>query len=200
MVFPFYYKKREKQEIAMAEQQDNAPQQQATQQTGAEREQECYNHLRNFICPVPCRFVHPECAVPELKEEEFPAWLNMMLHSLKENQRLLQNQQFLHQRKVDNRLNQIEKQLKIISERISQFSFAQGVYSRPATDLSLRQVNDPPTTSKYSLEIPETFERQMANRTGRNRSRHQWERYPRSHSTTPSSGRYRDGVNPTKDN
>nr|UNI74118.1 MAG: hypothetical protein [brine shrimp arlivirus 7] len=115
----------------------------------------CPNHAKNFICAIPCPLPHTVCTYPKMEDEEFPEWLNMMLHSLKENQRLLALQIAKQGDHLTRKLSTIDNRIRVLSEQISQFSFASGAQPRPATDLRSRAIPNP--ESKYSLDPPPFF-------------------------------------------
>ncbi|UNI74113.1 MAG: hypothetical protein [brine shrimp arlivirus 6] len=142
----------------------------ATFQPTNTRDEHCRFHEYNYICPDTCPFVHGPCPFPKLEEEHFPEWMNMMLRSLKENQRLMCKQAAQHRDRSDKRLLAIENQIRSLTEQVSQFSFAQGVSLRPATNLGDRPV---PNQTRYPTAAPEFFYQQRLDgpRRGRNPNR-----------------------------
>ncbi|UNI74073.1 MAG: hypothetical protein [brine shrimp arlivirus 1] len=111
----------------------------------------CRYHMHNYICPVRCSFPHIQRDVPSKDDDNFPLWLNMMLNSLKDNQRLIANNFQKHQEETNRRISAMEKQLKVMSEQISQFGFAQGVFQRPTPRLADRVT---PSGPPAALEGP----------------------------------------------
>ncbi|UNI74088.1 MAG: hypothetical protein [brine shrimp arlivirus 4] len=131
------------------------PQTQSTSSSNPEQAAYCPNHAKNFICAIPCPLPHSVCTYPKMEDEDFPEWLNMMLHSLKENQRLVALQIAKQGDYLTRKLSTIDNRIRVLSEQIAQFSFASGAQPRPATDLRTRAIPNP--DSKYSLEPPPFF-------------------------------------------